>query len=51
MKETSTLADDATFDDIIELIFVRFKIENGTKDAENEDEFTTEELVKEIEKW
>ena len=48
MEVTSTLPDDATFDDIIEAIFIRLKIENGIKDVENGEGLTTEELVKEI---
>ena len=51
IEVTSTLPDDATFDDIIEAIFIRLKIEKGIKDAENDKGLTTEELVKEIEKW
>ena len=51
MEVTSTLPDDATFDDIIEAIFIRLKIENGIKDVENGEGLTTEEIVKEIEKW
>ena len=51
MEVTSTLPDNASFDDIVEAIYIRLKIEEGIKDAENSQGLSTEELVKEIEKW
>lgn len=51
MEVTSTLPDNASFDDIVEAIYIRLKIEEGIKDAENNQGLSTEELVKEIEKW
>ena len=51
MEVTNTLPDDATFDDIIEAIYIRLKIEEGIKDSEYNKGLTTEQLVKEIENW
>ena len=51
MEVTSSLPDTATIDDIIEAIYIRLKIEEGIKDAENNKELTTEELLEEIEQW
>ena len=51
MEVTNSLPDTATIDDIIEAIFIRLKIEEGIKDAENNKELTTEELLEEIEQW
>ena len=43
MEVTNSLPDTATIDDIIEAIYIRLKIEEGIKDAENNNELTTEE--------
>lgn len=51
MEVTSTLPDNATFDDIIEAIYVRLKIEQGLKDVKENKELTTEELIEEMKKW
>ena len=51
MEVTSTLPDDASFDDIVEAIYIRLKIEEGIKDAETHKGLTTDELLKEIEAW
>ena len=51
MEVTNTLPEDATFDDIVEAIYIRLKIEQGLEDAENSKGLTTEELIKEIEQW
>ena len=51
MEVTSTLPDTATFDDIIEAIYIRLKIERGIEDSQNNNCFSTEELLEEIEKW
>ena len=51
METTNALPDTATFEDIIEAIYVRLKIEKGIDDSKKEKELTTEELIKEIEKW
>lgn len=51
MEVTNSLPDTATIDDIIEAIYIRLKIEEGIKDAENNNELTTEELLEEIEQW
>ena len=51
MEVTNSLPDTATIDDIIEAIYIRLKIEQGIKDAENNKELTTEELLEEIEQW
>lgn len=51
MEVTNSLPDTATIDDIIEAIYIRLKIEEGIKDADNNKELTTEELLEEIEQW
>lgn len=51
METTNALPDTATFDDIIEAIYVRLKIEKGIESAKNDEGLTTEELIKEIEQW
>lgn len=51
MEVTNTLPDNATFDDIIEAIYIRLKIEQGLEDATANIGLTTEELIKEIKKW
>lgn len=51
MEVTNSLPDNATFDDIIEAIYTRLKIEKGFKDVQNNDFLSTEELLKEIEQW
>ena len=51
MEVTSTLSDTATIDDIIEAVYIRLKIEEGIKDAEINNELTTEELLEEIKQW
>lgn len=51
MEATNTLPDTATFEDIIDAIYVRLKIEEGIKSTKSDEGLTTEELIKEIEKW
>lgn len=51
MEVTNTLPDTATFDDIIEAIYTRLKIEKGIKDSQDNNGLSTEELLKEIAKW
>lgn len=51
MEVTNTLPETATFDDIIEAIYLRLKIENGIECTQKGDGITTDELIKEIEKW
>lgn len=51
MEVTNSLPDNATFDDIIEAIYTRLKIEKGFKDVQNNDFLSTEELLKEIKQW
>lgn len=51
MEVTNSLPDNATFDDIIEAIYTRLKIEKGFKDIQNNGFLSTEELLKEIEQW
>ena len=46
MEVTNSLPDNATFDDIIEAIYTRLKIEKGFKDVQNNDFLSTEELLK-----
>ena len=51
MEATNTLPDTATFEDIIDAIYVRLKIEEGIESTKSDEVLTTEELIKEIEKW
>lgn len=51
MEATNTLPDTATFGDIIDAIYVRLKIEEGIESTKSDEVLTTEELIKEIEKW
>ena len=51
MEVTNTLPDTATFDDIIEAIYIRLKIEQGIEDSKINKGLSTEELLEEIEKW
>lgn len=51
MEVTSTLPDTATFDDIIEAIYIRLKIEKGIQDSKNTKGLSTNELLEEIKKW
>ena len=51
MEATNTLPDTATFEDIIDAIYVRLKIEEGIESTKTDEVLTTEELIKEIEKW
>ena len=51
MEVTNALPDTATFDDIIEAVYIRLKIEKGIEDSQNNSGLSTEELLKEIEKW
>ncbi len=51
MEVTNTLPEDATFDDIIEAIYIRLKIEQGLEDAKNNEVLTTEQLIEEMKKW
>lgn len=51
MEATNTLPDTATFEDIIDAIYVRLKIEEGIESTKSDEGLTTEELIKEIEKW
>ena len=51
MEATITLPDTATFEDIIDAIYVRLKIEEGIESTKSDEVLTTEELIKEIEKW
>lgn len=51
MEATNTLPDTATFEDIIDAIYVRLKMEEGIESTKSDEVLTTEELIKEIEKW
>lgn len=51
MEATNTLPDTATFDDILEAIYTRLKIEKGIESSKNDEGLTTEELIKEIRQW
>ncbi len=51
MEVTNSLPDSATFDDIIEAIYTRLKIEEGLKDSKENNGLTTEELLEEMKKW
>ena len=44
MEATNTLPDTATFEDIIDAIYVRLKIEEGIESTKSDEVLTTEEL-------
>ena len=50
METTNALPDTATFDDIIEAIYIRLKIKKGIENSKNDEGLTTEDWIKEIEK-
>lgn len=50
METTNTLPDTATFEDIIEAIFIRLKIEKGIDSSKSDEGLTTDELIRKIEK-
>ena len=49
MEVTNTLPDKATFDNIIEAIYIRMKIEQGIEDSNINKGISTDELLEEIE--
>lgn len=51
LEVTSTLPDTASFEDIIEALYLRLKIEKGIEDSKNNKEITTDELLEEMKKW
>ena len=51
MEVTNSLPDTATFDDIIEAIYTRIKIEKGLNAVKEEKGLSTEELLEEMEAW
>lgn len=51
LEVTSTLPDTASFEDIIEALYLRLKIEKGIEDSKNNIEITTDELLEEMKKW
>ena len=48
MEVTNSLPDTATFDDIIEAIYTRIKIEKGLNAVKEEKGLSTEELVRTV---
>lgn len=46
-----TLPDDVTMEDIIEVIYIRKKIEKGLKDSEEGRLFTHKEAKEHLAKW
>ncbi len=51
MEVTSTLPDSATFDDIIEAIYMKLKIEEGIQDSQFNQGLSTFQLLEEIKSW
>ena len=51
MEVTNSLPDTATFDDIIEAIYTRIKIEKGLNAVKEEKGLSTEELLEEMKAW
>lgn len=51
MEVTNTLPDDATFDDIIEAIYMRLRIDEGIKDAQTNNGLSTLQLLEELKEW
>ena len=51
MEVTNSLPDTATFDDIIEAIYTRIKIEKGLNAVKEGKGLSTEELLEEMKEW
>ena len=51
MEVTNALPDTATFDDIIEALYIRIKIEEGLRDSQIAKGLSTDELLEEIKNW
>jgi len=51
MEVTSNLPETATFEEIIDAIYMRLRIENGLDAVQNEELLTEEEVWEEIKKW
>ena len=51
MEVTNSFPDTATFDDIIEAIYTRIKIEKGLKSVKDGKGISTEELLEEMKEW
>lgn len=50
IETTNVLPDTTIFDDIIEAIYIRLKIEKGIESSKIDKALTTEDWIKEIEK-
>jgi hypothetical protein len=46
-----SLSDDFTLDDLIEELLFNGKIEQGIRDVENGDVYSTEDVKKQLEQW
>lgn len=51
MEVTSNLPETATFEEIIDAIYMRLRIENGLDAVQNGEVLTEEEVWEEIKKW
>lgn len=51
MEVTNALPDTATFDDIIEAIYTRLKLEEGLSAIQENGGLSTQELLEEMKKW
>ena len=51
MEVTNALPDTATFDDIIEAIYTRLKLEEGLSSIKENGGISTKELLEEMKKW
>lgn len=51
MEVTNALPDTATFDDIIEAIYTRLKLEESLSSIKENGGLSTKELLEEMKKW
>ena len=51
LEVTSTMPETATFEEIINAIYMQLKIEQGLKDVEEGKVLSEEDVLEELKKW
>ena len=51
LEVTSTMPETATFEEIINAIYMQLKIEQGLKDVEKGNILSEEDVLEELRKW
>ena len=51
LEVTSTMPETATFEEIINAIYMQLKIEQGLKDVEKGNILSEEDVLEELKKW